>query len=367
MKTKLRLSPKTKIENAADVDQLERRLRAEGKLPGPVAVVNGTAQPKKSYPEIKIYTVADLKKLEVPSQSYLIEQLLSSTGAVILVAPSKVGKTLFGVQIGLSVASGKERFLDHYRIVDRGSVFMIQIDDPAGAASVKEVQHRSSVADDVPFYLAAAVPCELGAEFCEWLEKEITKLAPRCRLVILDSLTAIRARRSARGDIIKDERDDIVMLDRLAQRLGCCIILIHHVSIGGAKRDWDTQAAGTFAVGAAATAQIHMSRYPELDINEPARWLRVRGRHQDDLEMVVRLRKETLDYEFVFEGSAAALYPDVQQLKCEFGYKVFTPDQFGKATGLRHAQIYRNLKKLVGSGVVTKNSRGEYQLDGTIK
>jgi hypothetical protein len=56
-----------------------------------------------------------------------------------------------------------------------------------------------------------------------------------------------------------------------------------------------------------------------LDGAAPERLARVRGRHSSDIEMLLRFRKEALDFEHVLEGGAAPFYPLILQIKTAFG------------------------------------------------
>jgi hypothetical protein len=75
-------------------------------------------------------------------------------------------------------------------------------------------------------------------------------------------------------DIVKAKQNDLTMMNELAKRMSCAMGIIHHSSKGSAALDWSDQAAGTFAMSAATEAQIHVSRFKELDINAPERLVR---------------------------------------------------------------------------------------------
>ena len=148
------------------------------------------------------------------------------------------------------------------------------------------------------------------------------------------------------------------------ERTSCALGIIHHDSKGSAGLDWSSKAAGTFAMSAATEAQIHVSRFAELDSNAPERLVRVRGRHLEGTEMVLRFRKETLDHEHVLEGGAAPLYPLVLQLQSTFGTQTFGPKELCHATGLSKAAAHRQPDRLGRTGVLTKRGFGQYVLAG---
>jgi DNA-binding transcriptional ArsR family regulator len=195
-----------------------------------------------------------------------------------------------------------------------------------------------------------------------WLEDEIASRS--LRLAVLDSYTALRGPRPKGMDIVKAEQEDLRQLDDLAKRTGCSIIIVHHGSKGSAGLHWTQQAAGTFAMGAATESQIFVSRFAELDGPAPERLVRVRGRHSEDLEMVLRFRKVTLDYEHVLEGGAASAYPLILQMRTAFNSQPFGPKELTHATGISRATACRQIDRLFRAGVLTKRGYGQYVLDG---
>ena len=106
-----------------------------------------------------------------------------------------------------------------------------------------------------------------GPDLLAWLEEQI--ISRSLRLAVLDSYTALRGSRGSGIDIVKVEQHDLNMLDQLAKRTGCAIVMVHHASKGSTALDWSDQAAGTFAMSAATESQIHVSRFRDLDGNAP--------------------------------------------------------------------------------------------------
>lgn len=307
----------------------------------------------------RVMSVADILKLDIPEALMLIEGNVPANGASLVVGTAKSGKTLTAAQMGISVASGAALY-GFYRVLNPGPVLFVEQDDPAGAGSIKTILQRSSVpVAGIPFHLVAGVPYQFGPEFLEWLEGQIVKLA--IRLAVLDSYTALRGPRPKGVDIVKAEQGDLTQLDALAKRTNSALLIIHHSSKGSAGLDWSERAAGTFAMSAATESQIHISRFPELD-GAPERLVRVRGRHSEDLELVLRFRKETLDFEHVLEGGAATLYPALLQLQVAFGQQAFSPKDLAHATGLSIATAHRQITRLYRANALQKRGYGEYAL-----
>ncbi len=309
-----------------------------------------------------VLSVADLMSLDVSPPSMLIEGIVPASGASLMFGAPKSNKTLLAVQAAVAVASGHPLF-DYYRVIKPGPALIVEQDDPAGAASVQDILRRSPVpTQDIPFFLATRVPFTFGLEFIEWLEAQIG--GRELRFILLDSYTALRGSRGAGVDIVKAEQNDLTMMDELAKRTGCAMAIVHHDSKGSASLDWSSKAAGTFAMGAATESQIHVSRFAELDGNAPERLVRVRGRHLEGAEMVVRFRKETLDHEHVLDGGAAPLYPLVLQLQSALGTQTFGPKDLCHATGVSRATAHRQIDRLCRTGVLAKRGFGEYVMTG---
>jgi hypothetical protein len=305
-----------------------------------------------------VLNVADILALSIPEASMLIEGILPTAGASLIVGAAKSGKTLAAAQIGIAIASGAPLY-GFYKVLNPGPVLFIEQDDPAGAGSIKTILERSTVpVTGIPFHLVAGVPYQFGGEFLEWLETQIVRL--KVQSAIIDSYTAMRGSRSKGVDIVKAEQSDLTQMDALAKRNNCALQIIHHSSKGSAGLDWSEKAAGTFAMSAATESQMFISRFPELD--SPERLVRIRGRHSEDLELVLRFRKETLDYEHVLEGGAAILYPDVVQLRTAFGTQPFSPKDMAHATGLGIATVHRHIGRLYRANAIQKRGYGEYVL-----
>ena len=275
-----------------------------------------------------------------------------------MVGASKSGKTILAVQKAIAVAGGHSLF-DFYG-VKQGPAMIVEQDDPAGAASIKDIVLRAGVTDDIPLFIQPRLPFSFGPAFLDWLSDQIARL--RLRFIALDSYTALRGNRGPGVDIVKAEQSELTQLDGLAKQAGCAIEIIHHASKGSAALDWSEKAGGTFAMVAATEAQIFISRFPELDAASTERLVRVRGRHCADVEMVLRFRPETLDYEHVLEGGAAALYPLLLQIRNEFSNRPFTPKNLYQATGVGRSTAFRQIERLCRVGALTKRNHGEYAL-----
>jgi hypothetical protein len=344
-----------KEEIADGIDEAAKNFRNGHARHAPEPPLQG-----KKPPGPHVMDVAELLTLDVPAPKMLIETLVPLPGACLIVGAPKGGKTVLAVQMAVSVASGHALF-DNYRVLERGPAMVVEQDDPAGAASIQTLLKASQVSvNRLPFFLVARVPFTFGPQFIEWLGSQIT--ARGLRFVVLDSYTALRPSRGSGMDIVKTEQHDLTLLDDLAKRTSSTIAVLHHDSKGSFGMDWTDRAAGSFAMSAATEAQLHVSRFPDFDSTAPERLLRMRGRHCEGLEMVLKFRKPTLDYEHVLDGPAAPLYPVVIELRATFGTQTFSPKEFYQSTGQSRATAHRQLARLQFAGILKKRGTGEYQL-----
>jgi hypothetical protein len=311
--------------------------------------------------DVRVLSVADVLALPSIEASMLVDGVVPAIGASLIVGAAKSGKTLFASQLAIAVASGSD-LCGYFRVLAPGPVLIVEQDDPAGAGSIKTIFQRSRVpvSTELPLHLAPRVPFEFGPALIEWLETQITKLS--LRLVVLDSYTALRGSRPRGIDIVKAEAMDLSELDALAKRTASSILVIHHASKGSSALDWTQAAAGTFAMSAATESQIHIQRFAEVENNTPERLVRIRGRHFEDLEMVIRFCKDTLDFDFVLKGGASSLYPTLIQIKAAFGENSFSPKELSHATGWSRATAHRQIDRLHRAGALDKHGHGSYRV-----
>jgi RecA-family ATPase len=309
--------------------------------------------------EPQILTMSNLAERRLTPPSYVVDGLITTPGAWLLVGAQKTGKTILALRLALDYHAGNS-FLGEYKMLDSRSALVVEQDDPSGLASIQRiVQSYPGVTHPDSFLVVANPSFVLGDGFRQWLHKEIQ--AREIGLVILDSYTALRGARQSGGDVVKVESVDFGSLDALAKRTDCLFVIIHHPSKTSAALDWDQQAAGSFAIGAAVEGMIRISRYRDLAPNATERLVQIRARHTDGHDMVLKFCKETLSYEFVMDGSAAAIYPEIQMLKRHFSGRTFTPSEVTKETGMSRSAVFRLIERLVHADVLSRRGYGQYE------
>ena len=146
--------------------------------------------------------------------------------------------------------------------------------------------------------------------------------------------------RGSKGvDMVKVNSRDLTELHGLGDKLRDCAIRTCEqrqlISLIGVHRP------GSGHDGGHCRRKPISRAFPEMDGAAPGAMVRIRGRHCEDLEMVLRIRKDTLDFEHVLEGGAATLYPVLLQLKVAFRVaNPSRPSDLSHATGLSIAAAH---------------------------
>lgn len=337
-------------------------LRAEPELMAPAATPQPDGKPPahKARPPARIVAADELCKMCLSKPRFIIDKILTGPGAWCIIGSHKSGKTLLAVQLALSYHAGVD-FLDHYKTLESRAALVIEQDDPSGLATVKELVQASLIPKNpAKFFTVEHANFTIGPDLVTFLKREIPNRD--LGLVVLDSYTKMRPTHGGGVDIVKVESNSFGMLDELAKEAGCVILIIHHRSHGNAGFDWSERAAGTFAVGMSTEGEIHISRFADLSSTAPERFIQVRGRRFDGLESVIRFRADTLDYDFILEGPASALYPSICEIKKSFGWKPFTGKELYQELGLSRSPAFRLISRLRAANILEKDSYGKYRL-----
>lgn len=310
----------------------------------------------------KAYSLNSLRTLTIPGSEALIDQILVTPGLTLMVGASRSGKTVLAVQMGMCLAN-RVHLLDYYSTA-QANTLIVEWDDRRGKASLKafELKARASRGENQPFHYTVKEENDEDSlldftlsdpEFIPWLKGLIEE--HQARFVILDSYTALRGFHENSKDIVKIEATELSRLNRLAIEMNCAFLLIHHTSKTAATQERHSRAAGSFAMQAVSEAQIVVERFRELGEEETARLVSVRGRHLRGLQMVLRFREESLDFDFLMEGPASEEFPRLRQLVRAFRDKAFSAGDVNTELGWAKTQVYAMMSRLMASGIVRKN------------
>lgn len=323
-------------------------------IEGPPRARAGKTEQPKTKPKFQPaapYLLHELRDRNILMPTPLVTEIIVRPSLYIIAGAAKSGKTVLAVQLGMSVASGLALF-DNYSAAQT-NVLLIEQDDPNGETALKDFLLKTRAArPQAPFYCLTNTEFELGDEFTAWLRQKVQQL--KLGLVILDSLTTLRAARAGQTDFVKAETAELRQLADLAHELGIVIVLIHHYSKSSAHLHHAMRAAGSFAVGAATGALLTIDRFDDLLPGDTARRIQIEGHGLGDKLLVVRFLKDSLDFSFVMEGPASEKYPDIRRLHMAFSDRPFGAKEVTSEVGWSRPTVYRVCDRLVMAGVLVK-------------
>ena len=216
-------------------------------------------------------SIGDLYRADLPTPEYLVDEMINTSGLVILGAKPKVGKTTFNLSIALSVARG-ETFLD--RTTKRGPVLLAAFEEDPSRIRAR-LQAMGVTAED-PIYLWFGLP---PANALYQIEAAIERINPA--LVILDPMAHLAPAGTDEAKFF-EMTEFLAPLHAMGRRHRACILIAHHCRKSEAADPFD-EMLGSTANTANVDTTLHMSRDPATN----QRVLRSRQRYGDDLPPTV--------------------------------------------------------------------------------
>lgn len=236
-------------------------------------------------PPIELTDAETLSLCSFRRPAFLIDQLLKPGLAVLAGAP-KLGKSWLVLDICQQIASGKPLWGLQ---TTGGSVMYIALED-----SKARLQDRLLSITDQPsdrLYITTSCP-----SLSDGLEDAVIYFTERCpdpKLVVIDTFQMIRSARteiSYAGDYSETSR-----LKQLADRLGICILLVHHTR-KMADSDTISEISGTNGIAGCADTLMVLKK-PKRTENKAT--LYFTGRDIIDRELTLELDRESCRWKYV--------------------------------------------------------------------
>ena len=199
------------------------------------------------------------------ARRYLVQGLIPSQGLVVVWGPPKCGKSFWIFDLTMHVALGWEY---RGRRVQASSVVYIACEGEAGLAARKEAFQQAKIAEegtDPPFYLLTT-RLDLVGDIDELIADIDAQLhGEKCGATVIDTLN-----RSLVGSESRDEdmAAYIQAADRLRERFGCVVVIVHHCGINGERPRGHTSLTG------AADAQISVKRVNGEAVLTEVEWMK---------------------------------------------------------------------------------------------
>lgn len=219
---RLRLELKALLQSEDKLDQLFKITALSQKYRVSVSTLKESLKLMKVQTETPEFEVEELDTLFNSGSTaidYLVPGLLPKGESALLVAMPKVGKSLLGIDLAFSVATGESKFLGEQ--CQTGKVLLVSVDESKQSASRKLIKRGFRTKDQGKIKIVTKFNIEqLGS-----LEKQIEDFRPA--LVIIDSL-----KRITKGYEISENSaefaDIVYSVSELCNRYGASCVLIHH-------------------------------------------------------------------------------------------------------------------------------------------
>ena len=220
---------------------------------------------------------------QLPELCYLVEGFLPQ-GLVLLASPPKYGKSWLALQLCLAVSRG-EPFLG--MPTKQATCLYLALEDGRQRLQKRLRRLAGEEGGSRTLYFETAAPTIADGLVC-YLES-FAAHHPDCKLMVIDTLQKVRgADAGAAGSVYAADYADVGALKALADRLGVCLVVIHHLRKTSDDTDPFNRIAGSNGIFGAADAAVVLTRSKREDSQTV---LDLTGRDVEDKRLVLRFDK----------------------------------------------------------------------------
>lgn len=202
---------------------------------------------------------AEIVAKDIPEPRWVIPGILAE-GLTLLAGKPKMGKSWFGLGLGVAIASGGIA-LGQFDC-EPGEVAYLALEDTERRMRKRLIQmlDGSEAPSAAQFFTSwARIATKKGDgiradgldNLRAWLEAH-----PKARLVVIDTLQKIRPRQKENGSIYAEDYEALTGLKALADRYHVAIVVIHHVRKAESEDVFDTVSGSTGLTGAADSVWV---------------------------------------------------------------------------------------------------------------
>lgn len=295
-------------------------------------------------------TAAELMIKEFPEPRYAIQGILPE-GLTGLYGKPKKGKSIFCLNIALGVSMGG--VVLNKIPVEKGAVVYLALEDTLRRLQgrIRQMLSCGDAPADLHLYTKWPRMKEGGLELLEARIAEISDI----RLVIIDTLQKFRAPTKGSGNLYAEDYETAARIKEVADRLGVCILIIHHLRKAEADDVFDT-ISGTLGLTGATDGNLVLKQTGENFT------LHITGRDIDSDELAIKLDRESLTWNLLGKSSevmATASKQKVFDALREEG-EVMSLKEVCEASSVPKNYVKKILKKLIDKGDVRRCERGKY-------
>lgn len=295
-------------------------------------------------------TAADLMKKVFPEARWAIPGILPE-GLNLLAGKPKKGKSIFAMNIGISITLGGVAL---GKIpVEQGAVLYFALEDTERRLQ-KRLKHMMPYLDapaDLHLFTRWPRMDEGGLDLLEAKIKEIHNL----RLVIIDTLQKFRKPSRSNGNLYAEDYETVTKIKDIADRLGVCILLIHHLRKAESDDIFDTL-SGSLGLTGGTDGNLVMENVRGQTT------LHITGRDVEEIELAIELDTQLLSWKLLGERTEVKANCDQQRLydALKQSDEPMTPKELCEITGLKVGYVKNILAKFMNEGNVRRSSHGKY-------
>lgn len=299
---------------------------------------------------IRGISAADLMRKEFPEPRWAIPGILPE-GLNILAGKPKKGKSILSNNFGLSV-TGSGIALGQIP-VDKGAAIILALEDTE--RRVKGRLEKELDGEEAPgnLHFFTKWP-RMDAGGLELLEAKIQEI-PDVRLVVIDTFQKFRKPMRNNGSMYQEDYDAVALIKDVADRLGVCILLIHHLRKAIADDVFDTLSGSLGLTGAADGILV-------LENSRGNTVLHVTGRDVEQAEYAIELDRQRLTWALLGPTAEVKSTRDQQLIfdTLKESPDALSPKEIAELTGLKVGSIKKVLIKFREDGSIHRTQHGKY-------
>jgi RecA-family ATPase len=295
-------------------------------------------------------TAEELMWKKFPEPRWAIPGVLSE-GLNLLAGKPKKGKSIFALNVGLAISLGG---LALGKIpVKQGAVMYLSLEDTERRLQ-KRLKQMMQYSEKAPADLHLFTQWPRMDSGLELLESKIREIS-NTRLVIIDTLQKFRKPTKGNANLYAEDYETVGKIKDVADRLGVCILLIHHLRKAEAGDVFDTL-SGTLGLTGGTDGNLVMQNIRGTTT------LHITGRDIESVEYAIELDSQMLAWRLLGERSEVKATHEQQCIfdALKSATDSITPKELADITGLSVGVVKNILPKFLESGNVRRERYGKY-------
>ena len=293
-----------------------------------------------------------------PPMKWAVKGLIAE-GVNLLAGKPKCGKSMFCLNLAISIATGQKAFgaID----VEQGCVIYLALEDVERRLKERMIKMNGKNSPDLD-------SIQLNIKWARMGEGGIKKLSialerrPNTRLVIIDTLKMFRPAESKNKKPYDADYEPIARIkEEIADKFNVPVLIIHHLRKMDAEDIFDTMSGSTGLTGATDSNIIF-----QKEAASSSATLHVQGRDIESTKYAIKLDSDNMRWEFLGDAKDIKSTDNKQNVynAIKEADKPLSPKELEKITGIDNGYIRKILPDLMNEGGVKKQGRGKYIYSG---